>query len=88
MVAGGIASKFDTPTWFDKSGDIVEGEKEAFGSKSHFCLMHPNKLLIVDEVRNNTRQANDGNVGKRAAAMKRKHKRLTFYCSRVYFRCH
>jgi hypothetical protein len=49
--------------------------------------MHPNKLLIVDEVRNNTRQANDGNVGKRVAAMKRKHKRLAFYCSRVYFRC-
>jgi hypothetical protein len=24
MVAGGISSKFDTPTWFDKSGDIVE----------------------------------------------------------------
>jgi len=31
--------------------------------KSEYFLLHPEKLLFVDEVGNNTSQANDGNVG-------------------------
>jgi len=63
MVAGGIAAKLDTPIWLDKTGQIVESEEEAFGMKTQYILTHPQKLLIVDEVRSNTSQAKDGNCG-------------------------
>ncbi len=42
MVAGGIAFRFDAPIWFDKPGNTVEEEEEAFGLKSS---IHPDKLL-------------------------------------------
>jgi hypothetical protein len=58
-----IASKFDTPARFDKSGNIVEEENEAFGLKSSYFLDRPEKLIFVDEVGSNTSQANDGNIG-------------------------
>jgi hypothetical protein len=63
MVKCGIATKLDNELWFSKAGDIVEEEKDAFGLKSHYFLLHPSKDIFVDEVGNNTSQANDGNVG-------------------------
>ncbi len=63
MVEAGIASKLDTPTWFDKSGNIVEEEGDAFGLQSKYILLRPDKLLFVDEVGSNTSQAKDGNIG-------------------------
>jgi hypothetical protein len=63
MVESGIASKFDAPAWFDKSGNIIEEEDEAFGLKSSYYLVHPDdKLLFVDEVGSNASQANDGKI--------------------------
>ncbi len=57
MVEAGIASKLDTPTWFDKSGNIVEEEGDAFGLQSKYILLRPDLLLFVDEVGSNTTQA-------------------------------
>ncbi len=57
MVLGGIASKLDTPVWFDKHSNIVEQEMNAFGLASKYYLQKPNKLLFVDEVGSNTSQA-------------------------------
>ncbi len=44
MVESHIASKFDAPAWFDKSGNIVEEENEAFGWKSSYFVDRPDKL--------------------------------------------
>ena len=63
MVMGGIARKLDVPVWLNKEGQIVEYEEEAFGLQTEFMLLHPNKLLFVDEVGSNTSQAKDGNIG-------------------------
>ncbi len=63
MVQCGVASKLDEAVWFSKAGDIVEDEKDAFGLKSQYFLLHANRVIFVDEVGNNTSQANDGNIG-------------------------
>ena len=63
MVMGGITCKLDVPVWLNKEGQIVEYEEEAFGLQTEFMLLHPNKLLFVDEVGSNTSQAKDGNIG-------------------------
>jgi len=63
MVESGIASKLIEPTRFDKTGNIIDTEEEAFGLKSEYFLLYPEKLLFADEVGKNTSQANDGNVG-------------------------
>jgi hypothetical protein len=47
----------------DAAGDIIEEEKDAFSLKSHFFLLHPNKVIFVNEVGNNTSQANHGSIG-------------------------
>ena len=38
------------PTWFNKTGNIVEAEEEAFVLKSKYFHLYPEKLLFVDEV--------------------------------------
>lgn len=63
MVEGGVASKWEEPIWLNETGSIANEEKDAFGLKSPYILLHPKKLLFVDEVGNNTNQVNDGNVG-------------------------
>lgn len=63
MVEGGIAERLDNPVWLNKEGQIVEHEEEAFGLPTRYRLLHPNKLLFVDEVGSNTSQAKDGNMG-------------------------
>ena len=63
MVLGGITHKLDVPVWLNKEGQIVEYEEEAFSLQIEFMLLHPNKLLFVDEVGSNTSQAKDGNIG-------------------------
>jgi hypothetical protein len=42
---------------------IVEEVKDAFGLKKQYFLLHPNKVIFVNEVGNNTRQPNDRNIG-------------------------
>ena len=63
IVASGITAKLDTPMWLNKAGDVVEYEELAFGKKTQFMLLHPRKLLFVDEVGSNTSQAKDGHCG-------------------------
>ena len=63
LVETGIATKLDTAQWFDKQGNIVESEEEAFGRKSQYFLLHPEKMIFVDEVGSNTSQKNDGHCG-------------------------
>ncbi len=56
MVEAGIAIKLDNPVWLDKTGEIVQSEELAHGLKTSYQLVHPSKLLFVDEVGNNTSQ--------------------------------
>ena len=63
MVAREIAAKLDMVVWLDKAGNIVKTEKQAFGQKLKNILLHPNKLLFIDEVGSNTSQAKDGHCG-------------------------
>jgi hypothetical protein len=62
MVEGGIASKLMEWTSFIKKGYIAEAEEEAFGMKSEYFLLCPEKLLLLMNFENISR-ANDGNVG-------------------------
>ena len=50
----GIATKLEQPAWFNQEGSIVQLEEEAFGLKSQYKLLHPDKFIIVDEVGSNT----------------------------------
>jgi hypothetical protein len=45
----------------DKRGNIVTDETDVYGRPAKFNLVKPKKLLFVDEVGDNTSQANDGN---------------------------
>ena len=51
MADCGVAVKrADDPKWFSHDGVIVESEEEAFGRKTEYELIHPDKILFVDEV--------------------------------------
>ena len=63
MVMGKIAEELEQEVWFDKEGDVVETEGEAFGLQTKYKLTRPDKLLFVDEVGSNTSQAKDGQIG-------------------------
>jgi len=64
MVNCGVAVKWeDKPQWFNHDGAPVEREKDAYGRKTQFELVHPEKVFFVDEVRSNTSQKNDRNIG-------------------------
>jgi len=64
MADCGVAIKWaDDPKWFSHDGVMVESEEEAFGRKTEYELIHPDKVLFVDEVGCNTSQKNDGNIG-------------------------
>jgi len=41
----------------------VEREGDAYGRNTQFELVHPEKVIFVDEVGSNTSQKNDGNIG-------------------------
>jgi len=63
MAETGIATKLDTACYFDKSWQTVESKDEAYGRKSEYMLMHPEKFFFVDEVGSNTSQGGDGHCG-------------------------
>jgi hypothetical protein len=63
LVTSGLAVKHDEAVLQNEAGEIVACEKEAFGCQSAYELIHPNMLVFVDEVGNNTSQAKDGAVG-------------------------
>ena len=41
---------------------MVLEEKDAWGLQTKYNLIHPDRLLFVDEVGSNTSQSEDGNV--------------------------
>jgi hypothetical protein len=63
LVTSGLAVKHAEPVWRNETGDVVPCEKDAFGLKSAYELIHPEWLVFVDEVGSNTSQAKDGAVG-------------------------
>lgn len=63
LVSTGLAVKHDLPVWRNKDGEIVEQEVDSFGLESAYELIHPDWVVFVDEVGNNTSQMRDGNVG-------------------------
>jgi hypothetical protein len=63
LVEVGLAVRHPEPVLRYGNGDVVVGEQLAFGKKSHFELIHPDWVVFVDEVGNNTSQTKDGQVG-------------------------
>ena len=63
MVAAGVAEHLNEKVWMDIDGNLCLSEEEAFGEKVDTVVTHPDFLLFVDEVSNNTNQKNDGPKG-------------------------
>jgi hypothetical protein len=57
----GLAEKWEEQKMLDKEGNIVMDEEHMYGCPTKYNLTHPEKLIFVDEVGDNTSQANDGN---------------------------
>ena len=57
-----VAVERDSPAWMDRTGNVVE-ESEAFGCKVTHDIIHPEYVLVMDEVGGNTSQKGDGHVG-------------------------
>ena len=45
------------------SGDQVETEEEVVGQKVTHVVKHPQYMMFVDEMVNNTNMKDDGNIG-------------------------
>ena len=57
-----ILEALDEPVWMNREGDIVMSAKEAIGTKATYQVNHPEYMLFVDEVGNNTNMKDDGKV--------------------------
>ena len=62
MVKAGVAIELEEGEWQDINGQKCE-EKDAHGLKVHHQLTHPEYVVHVDEVGNNTNQKDNGLVG-------------------------
>ena len=58
-----VAKKLPEPEWQNKNGEKVSNREEAVGEKIENELTHPDYILNVDEVGNNTCQKEDGSKG-------------------------
>ena len=58
-----ILSKLDHPVWMNVANDQVEMEEEVVGQKVTHIVKHPQYMMFVDEVGNNTNMKYDGNIG-------------------------
>ena len=63
MNMAGVAEKLSEPEWQNQSGQKVSCESEATGEKVEYRILHPDYILHVDEVGNNTCQRDDGHKG-------------------------
>jgi hypothetical protein len=59
----GIAEKLDEAVWRDKDNNIVGTQAEAHGQNTQYSLLHPEYLVMVDEVGENIWQKGDGKAG-------------------------
>jgi hypothetical protein len=63
MDQAGVLEDLEDPVWMNLAGEIVSSEAESFGEKVSKILKHPQYVLFVDEVGNNTNMKDDGRVG-------------------------
>jgi hypothetical protein len=63
MGEAGVLEDLEQPVWMNLAGDIVSSEAESFGEKVSQVVKHPEYVLFVDEVGNNTNMKDDGRVG-------------------------
>jgi hypothetical protein len=61
--AAGIVEKLDEAAWRDKDNNIVVTQAEAYGRNTQYSLLHPEYLVMVDEVGEHISQKGDGNAG-------------------------
>jgi hypothetical protein len=59
----GIVEKLDEAVWIDKDKNIVGTQAEAYGRKTQYSLLHPEYLVMVDEVGEDISQQGYGNAG-------------------------
>jgi hypothetical protein len=76
MVESKIAIKTVEENWLDKEGVVVEEEHLAFGRKTKYQMIHPNYLVFVDEVGDNTSQKDDENIAGTKYVVSRKNRAL------------
>ena len=69
-----ILEDLDKHVWMNREGEIVMSAEEALGMKVTHRVKHPEYMLFVDKVGNNTNMKYDGNVG-RERLLKKKHQR-------------
>ena len=63
MVESGVAIMLDEEVQVNRQGQVTTNKDEAYGRKMSYLLTHPEIVLFVDEVGDNTSQKNDGNIG-------------------------
>jgi hypothetical protein len=63
MDQAGVLGDLEEPVWMNLDGKIVSSEAESFGEKVSKSVKHPDYVLFVDEVGNNTNMKDDGCVG-------------------------
>jgi len=62
MVHSNVGFKLDNPVWLNKENKIVQCKEEAFGRQTQYYITHPEYIVFVDEVGDNTSQKIDGQV--------------------------
>mmetsp|Transcript_1965 Transcript_1965/g.2674 ORF Transcript_1965/g.2674 Transcript_1965/m.2674 type:complete len:192 (-) Transcript_1965:606-1181(-) len=63
LVTSGIAEKLQQPLWVNSYGSFVLSQSDAAGLKTEHIMKHPEYIVFVDEVGNNTNMKKDGAVG-------------------------
>jgi hypothetical protein len=63
MDQAGVLGDLEEPVSMNLDGEIVSSEAESFGEKVSKIVKHPDYVLFVDEVGNNTNMKDDGCVG-------------------------
>jgi hypothetical protein len=59
IVEKGLEEVWETEKMLDKEGNQVTNKEDMYGRPTKYNLTHPEKLIFVDEVGDNTSQAND-----------------------------
>jgi hypothetical protein len=63
MAQAGVLENLEEPVWMNLAGETVSSEAESFGEKVSKTMKHPDYVLFVDKVGNNTNMKDDGRVG-------------------------
>ena len=81
-----ILEALDEPVWMNREGDIVMSAEEALGMNFKHQVKHPDYMIFVDEVGNNTNMNDDGKVrGERLLKEKRQKAKITAATSYAHF---